>query len=285
MISRLNAVDFKLTQKGASFLTKDQVAQQFPDQFAAEILTSENSIVIPRIEVPEPDESEVTEWISCRTTYSTGGTTYEIQKLYAQPKSQNSPLTNMGSRIVGDNNIYEAAVYDVLDTVAVAIVDGLLEELPGASITLTLFDVAQSFVGGLTETTEVEGLNISYTWSSITTAAFAYVKRVGQSDDEQRLALISTKAQTVAGYQIPRFYYTTVQGSNILSPGIIQGDRTITSIAPGYDNDALAVTAYKTATGGLLHRYVDRVNISAGISTTVVNIYPLCPRYPFHCDY
>lgn len=157
-------------------------------------------------------------------------------------------------------------------------------DIPGASLVLTLYDAVQSFMTGISTTTEVDVPNITYSWSNVTTASFIYVRLNDQTDDYQWLSLISTKTTTAVGYQIPQFSYKKTNGTWVLTPQIIQDSRNINSTPSYYNSTDIAVSAHNSGSGSALQNCVSYVQISGPESKSVQTIYPCYPSFPIHCE-
>ena len=286
----LNTIDMQLARKGVTFLSLDEVYSQFPEtKCNKELSLSGKTMSVfqdgtrtPRVEVPN---SPVNTWASYRSTYTSNGVTYNIQKLIAQPTSPDSPLAEANSRIVTFSRNWEAGAVNVISTVAEVGLGILVEDLPGASFALTLFDAIESFVTGISTTTEVDVPHITYSWSNVTTASFMYVRKSNQTDDFQWLSLICTKTATEVGYQLPQFGYVNSNGTSVLTPEVIQGNRTIYNTPNSYNSNSLAVTAYNTVSGGPLQRCIGSVDITAPEGKRVEEIHPCYPSFPLHCEF
>ena len=278
----IEKIDEELVALGVTFHTEDEVARLFPEtkndkQLA---LSGETNVAEPNVSTPS---SGVNSWSSYRTTYTSGGVTYNIQKLTAQPKSDSSPLRDTGGRIVEHSKSWTAGAGKVFAVVGETIVGAATQEIPGSSFYLTFYNAANAFISGMSTTTEVKAPEINYTWSGTTTAVFTYVRLNSQSDDYQWLSLISTKNKTVVGYDIPTFTYKS--GSSwLMEPDVVQGKNTIESIPTGYDSNAVAIAAYTSVSGGPVHRAVSRVRISGPETNTVQNISVCYPQFPAHCE-
>lgn len=289
-INALNAIDMQLARKGVTFLSLEEVNAQFPEtKLSKEQSLSGKAVgelqcdtATPFVETPD---SAVNTWASYRSTYTSGGVTYNIQKLVAQPTSTSSPLTDIGSRTITFSKNWQAGVTNVLSTLAGATVGGFVEEIPGASLGLTLFDAVKSFLTGIETTTEVDVPNIAYSWASVTTASFVYVRKSNETDEYQWLSLICTKVVTDAGYQLPKFNYKNSNGSWVLTPEIVQDSRTIYSTPSNYNSASLAVSVYTSVSGGALQNCVGYVQISGPESKQVEEINPCCPAFPLHCEF
>ena len=288
-VNELNAIDIELARNGVTFLSLNEVYEQFPEAKSNKELSLsgmtmseiQEGMLEPQVDILD---SDVNTWASYRSTYTSGGVTYNIQKLIAQPKSTSSPLTDIGLRTITFSTNWEAGVTNVLSTLAEAGIGLYVEEIPGASIVLTLYDAVKSFFTGISTTTEVDVPNIAYSWSNVTTASFMYVRQNSQTDDYQWLSLICTKTTTAAGYQLPQFNYENSSGAWVLTPEIVQGSRTIYTTPSNYNSNSLAVSAYTSVSGGPVQNCVSYVHISGPESKRVEKIYPCYTSFPLHCE-
>lgn len=291
-IDELNSIDMQLTRKGVTFLSLDEVYEQFPETKNDKSLALSGMTMIatdggsqtPRVEIPD---SAVNTWASYRTIYTSNGVTYNIQRLVAQPSSASSPLADAKSRTVTFSRNWEAGAVNVFSTLAEAGFGAIVGEIPGASFALTFLDAVESFVTGISTTTEVDVPHIAYSWSLVTTASFMYVRQNSQTDDYQWLSLICTKTATEVGYQLPRFSYTNSNFDEepVLTPNVIQGKRMIYDTPSYYNSNSLAVAAYNSVSGGPLKNCIGSIDITAPEAKRVEKIYPCYPSFPLHCEF
>ena len=284
----LNAIDTQLARKGVTFLSLNEVYEQFPETknnkaFSGKTMKKmQGDTLTPQAEIPD---SPVNTWASYRSTYTSNGVTYNIQKLIAQPSSPSSPLAEVGTRTVTFSRNWEAGAVNVFSTLAEASLEGLVGEIPGASFALTFLDAVDSFIAGVSTTTEVDVPHITYSWSLVTTASFMYVRQNNQTDDYQWLSLVCTKTATQVGYQIPCFGYVDSGGTSVLTPNVIQGDRMIYNTPNNYNSDSLAVSAYNAGAGFPLQNCIGSIDITAPEGKRVERISPCYPSYPIHCEF
>lgn len=281
----LNEKDLELTRLGVSFLTQEEVNEQFK---GTEDLTLFDQTQVgvgggnvqPMAEVPY---GSCNTWLSYRSTHTVNGTTYNVQKLVAHPQDPASPLADADTRIVYLSRNWKAASLNFLSFLASEYVGGITNQIPGASIVLSLFDCLGSIVSGLHDDMEVNAAHIAYSWSLVTTASFTYVKLEGYSDDYQLLSLVSTKVQAAVGYQLPSFYYIDYNGQRILAPELIQSQHSITVIPTDYDSTSLAIASYNSGPIAL-QRCVKKVTISGAEGQRIVEVNTICPSFPIHCE-
>ncbi|MNH83365.1 hypothetical protein D3C87_443090 [compost metagenome] len=108
-----------------------------------------------------------------------------------------------------------------------------------------------------------------------------YVKKKGQTDDNQYCTFITSKVLASVGWQFPGFTYTNSSGgSTVVKPNVVQGNRDINSVPKNYDSAFYAVDKY--GNGSLAARdTVDAVTITGIESKSVSTIYPVSPRSTF----
>jgi len=124
-ISKLNEIDIELTSLGVDFLTLDEVERQFPDVKAikekalkgetaskASVKTDANAYV-------DKPSSNVNSWASYRySNHYYNGKYYNVQKLVAQPISEDSSLWEEGARTVNFSANWKAGVTNLISSIA-----------------------------------------------------------------------------------------------------------------------------------------------------------------------
>lgn len=273
---RMQALDSELMRLGVEFLDYEQVCQMFPDSKAnKELAFSGNTQEEPtRITPPSSNKNS---WMSYRTTYTAGNTSYDIQRLIAQGSSSSSPLLSYGTAVKTFNANWTAGTTNVIKTVASALIGSIQE----AAAYVTFYELLSAFVSGVSTTTVVTAPNITYSWSNATTAVFTYVRKSFQSDIYQYLSQVSTKTQTAVSYQSPGFEYQN-PGSPWI-PKVVYGNYTVYQTPVGYDNIPIAVSVFNTMTSTDI-REVWYVQLKGPQDAPVQNIYPLCPSVPYDCE-
>ena len=288
-INALNDIDMQLIRKGVTFLSKNEVSALFPEtktnkELALSGMTMteiQDDTITPLVDIPD---SAINTWASYRSVYTSDGVTYNIQKLVAQPAMGSSPLAEANSRIVTFSKNWKAGVENVLTVLAGNYVGAITSGITEASVVVKLYDLLEAFITGVSQTTEVDIPHIVYSWSLVTTASFMYVRPSTETDDYQWLSLICTKTVTRVHYQSPTFNYINSNGSQVLAPDIIDGEKLIRNTPSGYNSDSLAVYAYNTliSAGQNCVGYID---ITAPEAKRVEQITPCCPSFPIHCEY
>lgn len=155
--------------------------------------------------------------------------------------------------------------------------ESLVGQIPGSDLVVGVYDAAKGFFSGISKETVVQDIDIMYTYGQTTTAIFSYVKESGKSDSTQIMTYISTSVYTHVGWQWPSFSYVDEYGQSVLRPNVVQGNRTINQVPPGYDNTGLAVDAFVNPSAQR-KSVVNRVKYT-GIEKKVLGyIYPVNPN-------
>lgn len=286
-VSSVNNIDIQLHKLGVSFLDTDQVNAQFPVSKNYRNGKISETIIPNKTHGAEiysitPPSSTKNSWMTYPiSNYYFNGKYYNIQKLIAQPIDSSSALCNIGSRIVTFDYNWSTGVQNLINSVGTS----LAGTIPGSTFVLSFYDAIRSFFSGISKTTEVDVPNIAYSWSNVTTVMFTYVRLESQTDDSQWLSQISSKTQTAVGYNIPKFSYKNSSGSWVLTPQIVQDNKTISLTPTDYDNNYTALASYNSGTPGPYTAEVGSIVISSPESKSVQTIYPCCPNFPLGCEY
>lgn len=276
-LTDLEAIDSKLCECGVEFLSDEQAKNMLLQM--QNNTSSENGGQVYGIDRVEPPDTGVNVWMTYRSTYTSNGVSYNIQRLVAQPKRPNSPLKDSGNRTLNYTVNWAAGAENLISSVSESVAG---EIIPGASIVLSIYDAVRSFISGLSSTTEVSAPEIVYTWATTITATFIYVRLETESDSAQWLSSISTKTETSVSYSIPNFC-TEADGS--LHPKVVQGERMIYSTPSRYANIADAVDAYNGVYPCPILNEVYNIRISGPENKNVEVIYPCNPNSPLDCEW
>lgn len=106
------------------------------------------------------------------STYTTGGRTYKIMRVYATPTT-NSNLYMTGVTAVKNSTSLSANAMNFINITAQASA-GLASNT--VSTVQTVYGAISSYVGTLSPTTTIKNISASYTWNIAETCAFVYVK-------------------------------------------------------------------------------------------------------------
>lgn len=265
---------------GVEFLTYEEVMAQFPN------ILNESEIGFPNKEgisispyVVTPSSTKNT-WTSTRTTYVTGGVSYNLQNLVATPKNSTSPLRKTGTTVKAFSGSWQAAAGNVIQTTVLAGV-GLISNT--LTWLVTIYDVCSGIVTGFSKTTEVRSPNITYTYDLNTTAMFTYVRLTTQSDDYQKLCQISTKISGSISHQLVGADYKDSSGAWKSIPTRPQKFKDGGATPSGYDSSADAVK-YFNGSAATFTRAISSVPIKGPGGATGITISPIYPSFPAHCE-
>lgn len=268
---KIEKIEKDLQNLGVEKLSTNDVLKKFSKKKSK---TGE-SIITPNVAVPP--STNVT-WSSYRTTYSYNGKSYEVQRLIADANTKDSNLKNNGSRAISTSYKWQAGVMNLIKVTASEIGGNI----PVLGTAMTFYDAVVGTISSIGRTTEIDGGDCVYSWSSVTRAVFSYVKPVGKSDDYQTMSYISTKSTVATGYQIPTFTYKTTSGSTTVSPKIVQGSKTFTITPSGYDNTYNAVYAFVNYPYAQTRATVDSFSLTGLDNKSVSTVYVVSPAFPAH---
>lgn len=284
-ISRLNEIDIELNSLGVDFLTFEEVQRQFPEAKAIKdkalkgetvSKASTGTDVIANVVTPS---SNVNTWASYRYyNQCYNGKYYNVQKLIAQPISEDSGLWEEGQRIVNFSLNWKAGVTNLISSIALSAAGSI------ASIPITVYDALASAWSGLKTVSDIDPSNVTYRWETQTTAVFAYVRLEGQSDNYQYLSHISTKCVTEVAYivDVDRWRQNGT-GAWVVYPSMETGTRYLYHTPTYYNSTSAALWAYNNVSG-TYHDAISQITISGPESKTVQTIYPCYPQFPAHCE-
>jgi hypothetical protein len=273
--SKLNEIDLQLEKLGIEFLTLNEVQKRFPETKSFNYSASDSDASVN----VNPPSSAYNTWMLQRVSnWYYNGQYYNIQKLVAQPTSENSKLWTEGGRAVNYSIDWKAGVTNFIQSVA--------STLAGESVyapAITVYDALSSVWSGLSPVSEIKPSKVTYTYETQTTAAFQYVRLEKESDSYQRLSHISTKCKTSLGYLVDvDSWRQNSSGTWIPDPDIRSGSRTIYNTPNLYNDSGKAVYSYSVVRA--LNDSVSSITISGPESKTVQNIYPLYPSFPLDCE-
>ena len=282
-VMELNAVESELMDLGVTFLTDTEVAEQFPDAYASVQGTDSNETdengIAPRIDAPVNRSNQWTlrTFIGCEYM----GEYYVVQKLMAEPLvEENSSLWDEGMATVNYNYNWEAGATTFLQYAA----EGTVSVF--APISYTVYDAFSSIWSAIRPVSIIDASDVIYRWENKTTVIFWYVYPDDGDEDDEKLVMVTTKCQTHVSYIVDVDSWSQ-NGDGTLTPIPAQdtGSRefsvspinTATSFALPqacylYANNLVAAEPY--------YDFVDRIVISGPESNQVVDIYPVCPRFP-----
>lgn len=264
---RVHQVEEEMKEAGVHFLSDSEV----------EDLTRESSqqqakgfVILPAVDTLKQKNVS---WSSVRRTVTYNKKKYEVQTLTAQPKAgYNCNLMSSGTAIIKEKGNMKAGLSNAIKAVA----SGTAGKIPAAAIAITIYDTVASFAKGISKNTIVTEAHITYTWASVETVRFKYVKPSGKKDSAQSLSFIDSKATVAIGVQFPKFVAKGVS----VKPNVIQRKYTETPIPSGYGTDTLAVKAYNSFKG-YSNAYLLTYKVS-GPTKPAFTISFIAPAFPLH---
>ena len=229
--------------------------------------------ISPYVEHPVTDNIY---WYSYWESYKYNGIQYRVQTVIAQPKKGYASSLLMSGHHVIEKEPSIDWIAGSVNAASVIAYSGVGELIPGASISITIYDSVKAFVSGISKITKITSASISYAYSHTAEVRFKYVRPADAPANSESLAFICSKGITSVGYQYPEFNF--IGGS--AEPNVIQGKQTVESIPEKYDDNKTAVEAYVNMYTGACD-YVSRVKITGPESKIVSYIYPPVPSHPW----
>lgn len=284
-ISKLNEIDIKLKSLGVEFLTLEEVERQFPETKSIKDMAlkgetankaSAGTDVVVNAVAPS---SNVNTWASYR--YSNqyyNGKYYNVQKLIAQPISEDSTLWEEGQRTVNFSVNWKAGITNLIQSVALSAAGSI------APTPITVYDALSSVWDGLKTVSDIDPSDATYRWETQTTAVFTYVRLESQSDYYQWLSHISTKCITEVAYIVDvDSWRPNGTGEWIVYPDLEADTRYLYHTPTYYNSTTRALWAYNNV-NGTYHDAISEITISGPESKKVQTIYPCYPQFPLHCE-
>lgn len=222
--------------------------------------------------IGKPD-SNINDWyLYTNDNIQHNGKRYVVQTLVVQPKSNStsSQLLGSGTKIIQVAPGLAAGTINLFKSVTTSALGALI---PEASVALSVYDAANSFLSGFQTTTIVNNIKAVYLWNSATTATFRYENEYGK-ELYQQLAYSYTRCSTTCAWNLPVFNY-----QNNLSTNIIQGKKQFVSAIEGSDNIMNAVYAfndtYKPSTA-----FISVIEMRGPSNELIGYVSPLTPIGP-----
>lgn len=266
--NRLNDIDKQLEQLGVEKLTQSEVQKRFPSAKIALVKSNEYPVdtVIPQVVAPSKDNVS---WSTYRVLGLYNGKYYEVQKLIAQPNTRPSCLKFTGARIITKNLNGAAGVINVVKLIA--------GEIPIYGRWISFFDAVSGTVSAISrQTTIVGNIQVTHTWSMVTTISYQYVKEEGKPDSTQNLTFVSSRLTGESGWEIPGFAYN----NGTVYPNLIQGRESYQVIPANYDNTDLAIRGFVNTGAINTSAVVGYVNLIGLNESDITTIYPTVPIFP-----
>ena len=253
----------KLRALGVKELSQEEVLNKFY-----------NSDIMPYIDY----SSANAKWSTYRTTRTVNGISYEVQNLIAEPKNGNSNLSIRQSGTATGISAKQAGSAYILQLIASEALSAGASIIPGGSTALRLYDILKG-APGVNTSTSMSTNDINYVFSGEITACFAYVKKVGQSDNSQQLTYVSS--MIVMGVTTTTLASWMQNGVYTTRP-ITNTQNNLTIKPQGYQSIAGAITAYYDVYAPK-KSCVSRITFGSS-SVSPLNYYPLVPEFPAYIN-
>lgn len=280
-LSKVEEINYLLEELGVEFLTDQDVAEQFPD--AVESLNEQYRKIDNTMSLTtgmEPPESNINTWSTFRTSnYLYNGKRYNIQRLIADPLVEDeSVLWDEDSVTVKFTVDWEAGKTNFLSAAASV---GFSELAP---ITSTVYDMLSAGWTGLKKVSKIDPGDVVYWWENETNVVFSYVRLESETDDNQRLSLVSSKCITTVGY-IADIDSWSQNGDGVWTPypDLVTGVKTINTTPTEYYSITAACQAYENGVTAA-NACIRRIKLSGPESKIIVNLYPCVPEFPLQCE-
>lgn len=265
----------ELESLGVKFLTPEEVQEKmeiakrtyqdsYPDSVSPYVVSPSNNNYA---------------WSSFRNTWVKNGVTYEVQHLTAEATSRPSILWETGGIVIEKNNSFQAAVQNLAITVAKAGASALYEPI---GIAISVYDAVKDLINdaNFDKQTEVTNIMANYTYGWYESIDFMYVKKVGESDDKQKLTFISSSVSGSMSWTIPKFTYKKSSGA-IQSLSFSTSQKSFNYYdTTAHRNGSFAVAAYLDPYAPR-NAYVTYAEMK-GIDNKTVRLVPVAtPASPF----
>lgn len=174
----------EMVSLGAEILTQEQVNRKLP--------------VSQRVSYPSTTSSVT--WTSRRTVVLKYGVNYEVQVITAVPTSTASSLSNTVSKTIkSSSQLISAGALKIFDYAANAAISSI------SGFTGTAISLYQLAGDVFSSSQMVSNVEATYTGTVGTQVKFCYVKKNGESDNNQQLSFRANAATTSVHTVIPSF--------------------------------------------------------------------------------
>lgn len=212
-------------------------------------------------------------WFQHQRTIVFRGITYNVQTFYAQPSSSNtnSALYKNGAGTQTSYPSQPSGHINALKILASTILDQVIDEF---AFVVSAFQIALGYANAPTYSTVVSNIVATYTWSSVTTASFIFVKPHGSPQNQWNQKLSSTKSNITIGTMIPTMMFSD---GEVVS-GIIQHSTTQYYQGRNYDNAYLAMENYYFGRSRSFS-YVGNIEIRGVNNVLIGTVTPFRPNH------
>ena len=259
---QLAEIDSSLEKLGVEQLSDSEIAAKGLDIFDTDSSISPQAIV--------PGTTKNTLFESERTKDSTGK--YEIQTITVFPLTEKSSLAESDMVTMNQKADAKAGSLNVCKITLATAATTLIKKV---NVAYTAYDLLHSTYTAITGKTKLGNSKVVYDYDIQTNVCFKYIKKVGQSDDKQKLCQIATRYDGYCNTYYKKFTYNS---SSYTSESIVK-KVTIETMPKQYNSDSAALNYYLGKTS-VYKYYVPTVTISGMESRYVLNVYPPTPSFP-----
>lgn len=266
---QIERINQELTLLGVDFLSAEEVQEKFPNPQDSGIATYAYDVV---------PVSKDNDWMSYTFPATYNGKKYDIIRLIATPKNENSVLYEQATRIKQYNKKYNVGVefISAAANYAGGKFGGMVygDEFSGI---LSFFDVIDRYVRGIGHDVIVSEPHITYTYSLSTYVCFEFVGPTNGSDSQLKICSVSSTCQGEMRYTMPML---DTKGEWGPVGKLISGECSIyvnPANSPSYQNPNVC-QIYET--GKTVYQQVQSIDIAGLNGEKAFTIYPRSPSYP-----
>lgn len=264
--SEFENINRKLEQLGVEELTQQEVLEK----------VGESDGIMPYLDTPSSANGIL--WNSYRSTVNISGTNYDVQTIIAT-QDKDGPYSRLCSEkniIISSSSGKSAGATEVLKALINNAIDIVVDGNNYAKYIKTAYDYGRAYLSGIQTNTIISNIKASYNTNAVTTVAFNYVKKSGESDNKQVYTFVSTKHEVTVGGMIPTFTYSNGE----THPNIVYIPQTnCTSTADHYNNPYWAAKLYVDPLSSASFSYAEKINVY-GLDNKVIDQYgDFCPSY------
>ncbi|NUU58560.1 hypothetical protein HP548_31245 [Paenibacillus taichungensis] len=223
----------ELESLGVEFLSPSQVEEKM------EIAKKSYNGFSPQVIIPANGKYT---WSSIRNSWVKNGVTYEVQHLTAESNSNASILKGTQAKVIQSSINLQAASVNLVTSL---IKEGATELGKPIDVTITIYDALKSFVNDANfgRTTIIPDITTNYTVSWYQNIDFMYVKKQGDSDNNQELTFMSSAVAGETTWVIPTFNYK-VSGATKSVKNVVGSNTYNYYNTVAHRNGSMGVAAY-----------------------------------------
>lgn len=261
-LNEIPQIDKELEQNGVRFISTEEAVTKY--------FSSNNSEQNRDLTMAS---SSSVEWLEYSTEYSYAGKVYVVDTLIGQDPVGNSNLCDTGSVVLSTKRNATVGGLNLLVVLGKA---GVSQLSKPAELVVTVFDSIKAFVSGINPTTKINNAKITYSYNSLTTASYKYVREKGDPVVARGMTFVSTMNVTSIGYMYPSI---NLEGFNV-SPNVIQGKYKMHTIPYDYNNHLRAIEQYRRDMGAFKEVFVSEIDITGIDNQKITTLSPAAPRFP-----